>query len=123
MSGKILPYSFEQLSSDAESLVFSVHEEKADISSAAARILSFVLFAIITSINGRVTFRSLIIVNERSLVKPCNSISTLMTTSCEMYVSVSFDFTSCSIRAATPARAESIISAFFSKETLNKGSS
>ena len=32
----------------------------------------------------------------------------------EMYVSVSLDFTSCSIRAATPARAESIISAFFS---------
>ena len=31
MSGKILPYSFEQLFSDAESLVFSVHKEKADM--------------------------------------------------------------------------------------------
>ena len=40
-----------------------------NISSAASSILSFVSLAKLSSIHSRVTFRSLIIVNERSLVK------------------------------------------------------
>ena len=45
-----------------------------NISSAASSILSFVSLAKLSSIHSRVTFRSLIIVNERSLVKTCANI-------------------------------------------------